>query len=149
MSTTLQNRFTSQTRPTTFTTPCFAFLETDFTALTTTDLTRRTQTFEREFCTACPRDFARSVATGLARRPGADSATRLEAVLREFTKPVVQELVVRLNHDCRDLPPTVAAVCVYGKDIRFEGYEAIERANAELSRRTAAEPFLTTTTVAS
>jgi hypothetical protein len=132
-----QNRFTGQNRGTPFTTPCFAFVETDFTTLTVTDLQSRTETFEREFNTACPRDFARSVAGGLAKKPNADTETRLDVALREFSKPVVQEIVVRLHRDCKDFPPTVAAVCVYGMNIRLEGYQAIERANAELARRTA------------
>jgi hypothetical protein len=138
MTATSQTRVTNQTHGTVFHTPCFAFLETDFTTLTETELRQRIETFEWEFNTACPRDFARSVATGLAKKPNADTETRLEVVLREFSKPVVQEVVLRLNRDWKKFAPTVAALCVCGKDIRLEADQGIERAKAELLRRTAA-----------
>jgi hypothetical protein len=138
MTATPQNRFTNPNRGTAFHTPCFTFLETDFTTLTETILRQRLETFEREFNTACPRDFARSVASGLAKKPNADTETRLEVVLREFSKPVVQEVVLRLNGDWKKFAPTVATLCVCGKDIRYEADEAITRAREELLRRTAA-----------
>jgi hypothetical protein len=124
------------TRGMLFATPCFTSLEVDFTTLSEDELRRRIDKFEHEFSTACPRDFARSVAAGLARKPNADPETRLEVVLREFSKPVVQEVAVRLSREWNKFPATVATLCVCGKDIRLEADRAIDRARFELSRRT-------------
>jgi hypothetical protein len=114
----------------------FDFLEDyEFKALSEANLRHLIETCERHFFAArCPRDYARSVAEVLSRRPNADTAGRLEVALAQFSKPVVQEIVLEFNRGA--VAPTVAEVFTTGKEIMYWADQSIEPARAELSLRT-------------
>lgn len=134
MTTATQTRFTGPDRSVSSRTPHVTFLQTDFTSLTGAKL-QQIQAFERSFYTVCPRDFARSVARDLSARADADSETRLEGALREFSKPVIREIVRQIDQGTCDA--TVAEVFTCGKEVMNSGDAAIGRAKAEFLSRTA------------
>jgi hypothetical protein len=124
-----QNLLASQNRGT-------LFLDSgDFDALTEGDLRQLVKTHEQYFFTPCSPDFAWSVADALSKGPNADTASRLELALSQFSAPVVEEIVLRLDQGI--FAPTVAELFTYGKEITYWADQTIEPARMELSRRTA------------